>query len=295
MSKMKFKGHETFFIRKGWLNKGMRNVVKDPYVFMGVNGNPTDILGIGTNMVKSLRYWLQVVGLTNEKMAGKKFQELTEVGKIIYENDPYTEELGTLALLHYFLATSKESATSWYFFFNVFKNVEFTKDDFITQLKNYIRANGEESSDRALEDDYSCILNTYIPKAKLSAGKENPENNIDCPLGELSLVEVLNRKEKIYKKAMISLEKLDSLIALAIILRENPEKKEIKISSLLTEEKNLGKLFNLDMESLVKILYNLERLEYIKVVRTAGLDVIRVEKDIDYLTAIKEYYNSINN
>ena len=102
MSKMKFKGHETFFIRKGWLNKGMRNVVKDPYVFMGVNGNPTDILGIGTNMVKSLRYWLQVVGLTNEKMAGKKFQELTEVGKIIYENDPYNEELGTLALLHYF-------------------------------------------------------------------------------------------------------------------------------------------------------------------------------------------------
>ena len=99
MSKMKFKGHETFFIRKGWLNKGMRNVVKDPYVFMGVNGNPTDILGIGTNMVKSLRYWLQVVGLTNEKMAGKKFQELTEVGKIIYENDPYTEELGTLALV----------------------------------------------------------------------------------------------------------------------------------------------------------------------------------------------------
>lgn len=54
MSKMKFKGHETFFIRKGWLNKGMRNVVKDPYVFMGVNGNPTDILGIGTNMVKIL-------------------------------------------------------------------------------------------------------------------------------------------------------------------------------------------------------------------------------------------------
>ena len=55
------------------------------------------------------------MGLTNEKMAGKKFQELTEVGKIIYENDPYNEELGTLALLHYFLATSKESATSWYF------------------------------------------------------------------------------------------------------------------------------------------------------------------------------------
>ena len=26
MEKMKFRGHETFFIRKGWLNKGMRYI-----------------------------------------------------------------------------------------------------------------------------------------------------------------------------------------------------------------------------------------------------------------------------
>lgn len=295
MNKMKFRGHETFFIRKGWLNKGMRNVLKDPYIFMGVNGNPSDILGIGTNMVKSLRYWLQVVGLTSEKMVGKKLQEFTDVGKIIYENDSYTEELGTLALIHYFLATNKENATSWYFFFNIFKNVEFNKDDFIIQLKNYIKANGEEVSDRALDDDYNCILNTYIPKIKLSAGKENPESNIDCPLGELNLLEVVNKKEKIYKKAMITFENLNPFIALAIILKEYPEKKEIKISSLLTEERSIGKVFNLDMETLIKILYSLERMGYIKVVRTAGLDIIRIEKDIDYLIAIKEYYSSINN
>ncbi len=50
---MKFRAHDTFFIRKGWLNKGMRNVRKDPAVFMGANGNPMDILGIGANMVKA--------------------------------------------------------------------------------------------------------------------------------------------------------------------------------------------------------------------------------------------------
>lgn len=295
MNKMKFRGHETFFIRKGWLNKGMRNIIKDPYVFMGGSGNPTDILGIGTNMVKSLRYWLQVVGLTTEKMVGKKLQELTDMGKLIYENDPYTEELGTLALLHYSLATNKEGATSWYFFFNIFKNIEFTKEDFITQLKNYIKANGEEISERTLEDDYNCILNTYIPRVKLSSTKVSPESNIDCPLGELNLIDVVKKKEKIYKKSMISFERLNSLIVLAIILKENPEKKEIKISSLLTEEKSMGKIFNLDIELLLKLLYNLERMEYIKVIRTAGLDVIRIEKNIDYLTAISEYYNSINN
>ncbi|MEG1566692.1 MAG: DUF4007 family protein, partial [Anaerovoracaceae bacterium] len=32
---MKFRGHETFFIRKGWLYKGMKNVVADSTVFMG--------------------------------------------------------------------------------------------------------------------------------------------------------------------------------------------------------------------------------------------------------------------
>ncbi len=93
---MKFRAHDTFFIRKGWLNKGMRNVQKDPSVFMGANGNPMDILGIGANMVKALRYWLQAVGLTEESSSGRKVQSFTEFGSILYKNDPYFEEMGTL-------------------------------------------------------------------------------------------------------------------------------------------------------------------------------------------------------
>lgn len=114
-------------------------------------------------------------------------------------------------------------------------------------------------------------------------------------MGELNLLEVVNKKEKIYKKAIITFEKLHPLIALAIILKGHPEQREIKISSLFTEERSIGKVFNLDMETLIKILYTLERMGYIKVIRTAGLDIIRVEKEIDYLVAIKEYYSSINN
>ena len=30
---MKFRAHETFFIRKGWLSKGMKNVINKPNVF----------------------------------------------------------------------------------------------------------------------------------------------------------------------------------------------------------------------------------------------------------------------
>ena len=31
---MKFRAHDTFAIRKGWLNKGLRNIQKAPDVFI---------------------------------------------------------------------------------------------------------------------------------------------------------------------------------------------------------------------------------------------------------------------
>lgn len=158
---MKFRAHDTFFIRKGWLSKGMRNVKIDPAVFMGAKGNPMDILGIGANMVKALRYWLQAVKLTTEPNAGRREQSFTPFGEIVFKNDPYIEEMGTLWFLHYMLASNKDEATAWYFFYNEFKQSEFNKEDFVKQLSNYIMINGEEVSERSLEDDYNCIINTY--------------------------------------------------------------------------------------------------------------------------------------
>ena len=98
---MKFRAHDTFFIRKGWISKGMRCVAEKPDVFIAHDENPMDVLGIGANMVKALRYWLQVIGLTVEPDKGKRSQSFTELGKLIYEHDAYIEELGTLYLLQY--------------------------------------------------------------------------------------------------------------------------------------------------------------------------------------------------
>ena len=91
---MKFRGHETFFIRKGWLSKGLKNVKNDPAVFMGNSGNPMDVLGVGANMVKSMRYWLQAVGLTEEPSSGKRVQTFTTLGQSVFANDRYIEEFG---------------------------------------------------------------------------------------------------------------------------------------------------------------------------------------------------------
>ncbi|KSV17375.1 hypothetical protein DA01_03555 [Dehalococcoides mccartyi] len=292
---MRFRAHETFFIRKGWLNKGMKNVHNNPSVFMGTKDNPMDVLGIGANMVKALRFWLQAVGLTQEPSTGRKEQHFTELGQIIHENDPYIEEMGTLWLLHYKLASNIADATAWYYFFNEFKLAEFSRDDFIVQIGNYIRLNGEEVSARSLEDDYNCIISTYMPRIKSNPEKVHPESNIDCPLGELGLIDISNKKAKVYKKSVPKKDTLHPLILLAVILDQANGLPEIKISTIQNDPLNAGKIFNLDIISLINLLYKIELLGYIKVVRTAGLDVIRIEKNLDFLNCVRAYYRSINN
>lgn len=291
---MKFRAHDTFFIRKGWLNKGLRNVNADAGVFMGSKGNPMDVLGIGANMVKALRYWLQAVKLTSEPAAGRKEQSLTEFGKVVFDNDPYIEEMGTLWLLHYQLASNKDDATAWYYFFNEFKATEFTKEDFVKQLSNYIRINGEEVSERSLEDDYTCIINTYVSRMKSNPEKVQPESNIDCPFGELGLIDIANKKDKLYKKSTPKKDLIHPLVVLSVILDQANGKEEIKISSIQNDPCNAGKIFNLDIITLTALLYKIELMGYIKVIRTAGLDVIRITKDISFIECIEDYYKAIN-
>ena len=291
---MKFRAHDTFFVRKGWLNKGLRNVNADAGVFMGSKGNPMDILGIGANMVKALRYWLQAVRLTTEPVSGRKEQTFTDFGKVVFENDPYIEEMGTLWFLHYQLASNKDEATAWYYFFNEFKANEFTKDDFVKQLSNYVRINGEEVSERSLEDDYNCIINTYLSRIKSNPEKVQPESNIDCPFGELGLIDISNRKEKIYRKVSPKKDLIHPLVVFAIIVDQAAGKEEIKISSIQSDPCNAGKVLNLDIITLTALLYKIELMGYIKVIRTAGLDVVRILKQTTFEECVKDYYNAIN-
>jgi hypothetical protein len=87
---------------------------------------------------------------------------------------------------------------------------------------------------------------------------------------------------------------LHPLILLAVILDQANGNKEIRISEIQTAKCNAGKVFNLDIIALTTLLYKLEILKLIKVVRTAGLDVILIETDLTFNGCIQEYYRSIN-
>lgn len=61
-------------------------------------------LGVGKNMVASIRYWLRAFGITNDNGVP------TEIGKYLLDDngaDPYIEDTATLWLLHYMLVTSR--------------------------------------------------------------------------------------------------------------------------------------------------------------------------------------------
>lgn len=293
---MKFRAHDTFFIRKGWLSKGMERIVAKPDLFVDKNENPMDVLGLGSNMVKALRYWLQVVGLTYEPKTGKRFQKLTDFGEQVYNKDRYIEELGTLYLLQYQLARQSREATAWYFFFNEFNMSEFTREEFVQTLQNYIMMVDSENivAIRSLNDDFSCIVNTYLPRYKSSHGRVSPENNIDSPFGELGLIDIGNKKKKTYKKSIPNSKTFNPWVILAVIVEQAEGRNEIGLNELLTKSCNIGRVFNLDAIAMLDVLHEIEHIGKIKIIRTAGLDVIHLNEKFTFIECVIRYYETID-
>lgn len=298
---MKFRGHETFFIRKGWLGKGLKHIAKNPAVFVSKDENPMDVLGIGSNMVKSLRYWMQAVGLSKEPKSGRRMQTRTGWGDLIYQFDRYVEEVGTLLLLQYRLATNKAMATAWYFFFQKFNMQEFTRDDFMRSLRSYVAMTDSEQelSERSISDDFNCIVNTYVPRYRLSNEGSNPENNIDCPFGELGLMDMVGSDKRLYCKSVPLVENFAPNITVALLMEQMKVTGrlgcEINMEQVLTGQNGLGRVFNLDSLSLLEILRRAEAAKLLKLHRTAGLDTVEVLFAGSVEDCIRDYYLGLEN
>ncbi|WP_195244859.1 DUF4007 family protein [Clostridium celatum] len=291
---IKIRGHESFYIREGWLRKGVVAIQDEPEILSNVYEG-VDKLGIGSAMVKSIRYWLQAVGLTEEKRGekGKRYQKLTDsFGRVLFKNDPYFEDLGTLYLLHYKLVTNKELATSWNLFFNSVKATEMTKHHMEEALKQLILNIDPEYSisSRSLSDDCNCILKTYFAEKN---DFNNPEDNMISPFSDLGLIKKVSvrGKEEIIYKTMPDKSKLDRLIVLYVLMNNIGEETSTTIKALIEDENNIGKVFNLDKNSINNYVDILEDEGYLRVNRTAGLNTIYpTELAVDILN---KYYSEL--
>ena len=75
---LKLKRHETFSIREGWIEKGIHYINQDARSMSKECG--TSVFGLGSNMVKSLRYWLTAACLATFRNG---YAYLSELGKLI--------------------------------------------------------------------------------------------------------------------------------------------------------------------------------------------------------------------
>lgn len=184
---MRFSGHETFPIREGWLHKGLTLLVQDPEALVGPDA--VDNLGVGQNMVRSIRHWLQVTGLAqwSKDFTGSRTMIPSEIGSLIHKKDPYFLEPGTLWLLHANLVSRAEVGT-WYWFFNFFNLTRFERDVCLENLRQYLRLSltTKQPGRVTLERDLNCLLASY--SQLIPSRQEDPEEEPYCPLVELDLI-----------------------------------------------------------------------------------------------------------
>lgn len=267
-NKVKLKGHESFSIREGWLTKGIFAIDENSKLFS--EKNITDILGIGTNMVKSLKYWLIVSNLIKEDKQNGYI--LSDLGKLIKDNDPYMEDVFSLYMIHTQIAQNTDRALIWNIFFNKCNMKEFSKNDLQQRIEYILDSDNLEYNKKILGDEIAALLKTYSTEQK----NDTPENNFTCPLAELKLIKKINKDT--YKKEKASINNLDPYIVYWILLNEVKERDSINIEELLEEDNSVSKLLNLDKVLLNEYLDILKRIGLITLNRTAGLNMVYINK-----------------
>jgi len=289
-----FARHKTFYIRNGWLRKGLLALKEEASIFSPANMElAIDTLGIGKAMVSSLRYWLVAVGLTSEEREGNVVvQYPTRLAEIIMKNDEYFERKGSLWLLHNNLASNHEEATTWYWFFNKFTYKEFDQRIFLKELKIYCdKVLSKKVSESSLKKDFLCLKNTYL-FTNSDSEEYSIEESLDCPFRELKLLGNKKYSDK-YSKENININELDvSIVFYCILNKFKPEiNQQIDFDSLMETENSIGKIFNLTKSQLYKYLNEMDRRNYISVHKRFGHNYIVILKN-EKEQVLDEYYSN---
>lgn len=283
---LKLKRHETFSIREGWIEKGIHYINKDSRSMSKDNG--TSVFGLGSNMVKSLRYWLTASCLAKFRNG---YAFLSELGRLILKNDPFIDDDFSLWLIHLYLITNENDSPVFNAIFNL-EYSQFDKDFLIDRVPSKLTEFGYDqiTSISSLESDISVFLKSYY-----SEDFSNPENNMKCPLARLNLFSCEGKK--IYSRKTPAFNKLDFRIVYLSILRCincNDAEISFNIEDIYTMRNNPLNTLNLSKSALFYYLEEMQKNEYIKFNKTAGLNVVFINHVKTLQEVVDDYFNEVN-
>lgn len=292
--KYSFSGHDTFHCRHLWLKKGYDFVKK------GKNFNEENAvieLGVGKNMVSSIRYWLKAFNIIDNKDIP------TEFGKRMLDDDfgydPYLEDEASLWLLHYHLVKNGY-ASIFTLIFNEFRKEKlfFNKETFVNYLKRIEESNPDFNfNENTISKDFLVFLNTY----KNDSESSEIEDSFSGILSELGMLKVIytpvkdeNRKLKKKEEYIIeNLERdnLNELIVLYSILDNQNYGNSISLNSLEFDMNSPGSIFALSRTGLLNKISDIaKKFNNITFTDQAGIKELQFKKKEDAFIILDKYY-----
>lgn len=186
----RFSGHETFACRFAWLPKAVRLLARCPTALADDERSILE-LGLGKNMVRSLRFWLEAFGVACARGGS---WGLLPFGEALFGEeglDPYIERVETQWLLHWQLSTMVENPLfAWRHILFRRMRPDFTRSELLSELRLEGERLGYEHSDTTLLQHADVFLHSYAG----SLHSVSPEDALDGPLVELGLVRRLGRR-----------------------------------------------------------------------------------------------------
>lgn len=280
-----FGGHEKFVFRYGWLKKGVDALSHNPTIF--TDDEALVELGVGKNMVRSIRHWCLATGLFEETRGKGPVRELqlTDLARRLVVDggwDPYLEDTGTLWLLHWQLTSSLTRALIWHLTFCTYYETEFTKRQLVVFMERQLRHRGISTTSGAIEREVDVCLRTYVPTTRRATTEAISEETLDCPLAELDLIRFL-AEDNVYcfntgPKITLPTEVFGYALLMflpAII----GNRRTVAVDECLYGNGSPGQVFKLDENSVIEHLEALERLTegLLRLQETAGLRQLYLE------------------
>jgi len=285
----RFSGHQTFPFRYGWLKKAADHV--------GVFNKDDAIvrLGVGKNMVSSIRHWALASQLFSD--CGRGAIALTADGeRVLKEWDPYLEDPGTLWFIHWKLTTNPSRAAAWFLAFHRFPRPEFTKAELVEYLLDFVKANELRPKRNTLARDVDCLIRTYVPSR--SSEVKFVEDSFDCPLVELGLLRRL-RDGETFQFAVGSKSTLPTEVfgaALFEFLDSKGTLDTVPVHECVYGVGSPGQAFKLDENSVMEYLEELQRTTQgiIEVDDTSGLKQVYRRRRADSRCMLEQYFGKGN-
>jgi len=190
----RFSGHESFACRYAWLPKAFQAIHSDSRIFANEEKAMVE-LGVGKNMVRSIRFWVEAAGIAQPAVNGGL--EPTALGRLIFGDkghDPFLEDIQTLWLIHWNLSTHvADPLFAWEFLISRWHDPELTESAILKAFAREAKAQSKKLSPVTLQQHFQVFLHSYIPTRGRKT--EIAEDNLDCPLTELELLMKIGERE----------------------------------------------------------------------------------------------------